>query len=511
MSALLPDVQTPLDRTRAEPLHHYARDLSILGAVTVLAAVVRFVLLDQKSLWADEYASLVVARYSLADVPTAALAGAAFEPPLYFLLLHGIVCLFGDGETALRLLSALAGTLTIPAICFLLRELEWRAPRAALAALVLAGNPLHLWYSQEARPYALMVLFGTLALASLAAALRRRGAAGWIGFAAFSAAAILTHATAIVVPVIGAAWAWLANGRAAVPRLAGAAAGIAAAVAPFAVILARSAAAGEGTGSPPRSLTGLEVPYTFFTYVAGYSFGPPVRAVQDLGSLGAVLEHPVQAAIAGGMLAAIAASAIRLRGQRALALVLLCVAPAAAAFSGSLVTGKAYNVRYAVFGLIGFVALTVAAAAAAKPGLGRWTLGLLLAVSLWADAQWFVSPRYWKDDSRAAVACLQARLPAGSAVAVAPRYMEPVLAHYSRRSGAALRFVGIDDERGVAGPNPPAALLITRRHHVSSATAIADSFARSGGTRQSVQVTGYRIYLRPAVADDHSGSCEERS
>ena len=68
-------------------------------------------------------------------------------------------------ETSLRLVSAVAGTLTIPVAWLLIRELTRSRAVALLSTALLAVNPLHIWYSQEARAYALLVLtLGTSAL-----------------------------------------------------------------------------------------------------------------------------------------------------------------------------------------------------------------------------------------------------------------------------------------------------------------------------------------------------------
>ena len=56
-----------------------------------------------------------------------------------------------------RLLSVAAGTLTIPLLYLLLVRMA--GPKLALAScLVLATSPLHIWFSQEARPYSLSTL-----------------------------------------------------------------------------------------------------------------------------------------------------------------------------------------------------------------------------------------------------------------------------------------------------------------------------------------------------------------
>ena len=78
---------------------------------------------------------------------------------------------FGDGELAVRLPSLIAGTLVIPALYELGRELYDRRT-GLVAAAFAAVSPLLIWYSQEARMYAFVALFGLLALLTQLRAIR---------------------------------------------------------------------------------------------------------------------------------------------------------------------------------------------------------------------------------------------------------------------------------------------------------------------------------------------------
>ncbi len=84
-------------------------------------------------------------------------------PPLYYALAWLWTQVVGTGELGLRSLSALAGVATVPVAYLLGIELRDRRAGIAAAALV-AVNPMLLWYSQEARGYALLVLLTALAL-----------------------------------------------------------------------------------------------------------------------------------------------------------------------------------------------------------------------------------------------------------------------------------------------------------------------------------------------------------
>src|SRR5205085_11864112 len=117
-----------------------------------VAALVRFWSLGQ-SLWYDEFVSTqVINRGSELLGNVARLEG---NPPLYFIGLWGWAKLFGGGDTALHALSALLGTATVTAVYAASREITASRRVARIAAALTAVNPMLVWFSQEARAYAL--------------------------------------------------------------------------------------------------------------------------------------------------------------------------------------------------------------------------------------------------------------------------------------------------------------------------------------------------------------------
>lgn len=131
------------------------------------------------------------------------------NPPLYYVLAWGWAKAFGRGEFELRSLSALFGTAIVPVAYLIGRELASRRAGLVLAAIA-AVNPMLIWYSQEARSYALLVFFGALSLYFFLRALdegRGRDLALW---ALSSALALCSHYFAIFPVAIEAAWLLLA-------------------------------------------------------------------------------------------------------------------------------------------------------------------------------------------------------------------------------------------------------------------------------------------------------------
>jgi mannosyltransferase len=109
--------------------------------------------------WIDEAISVGIATHPLHDLP--ALLRQDGSPPLYYVLLHGWIALFGHGEAATHALSLLFAILTVPAAYWGGSSLFGRRV-GAYAAVLAAGLPFLTTYAQETRMYSLMALLSLL-------------------------------------------------------------------------------------------------------------------------------------------------------------------------------------------------------------------------------------------------------------------------------------------------------------------------------------------------------------
>ncbi|MEA2422015.1 MAG: mannosyltransferase [Thermoleophilaceae bacterium] len=177
----------------------------ILLALVLAGGILRFATLGTQSFWIDEAIAIHSARLDLSGLIDS-LARTEGNPPLYFVLLDGWMRLFGDSEAAIRSLSALFGTATILVAYAIGRRLA-SSTRVGLAAAALAAfNPLLVWFSQEARPYALLVLLAGLSFLLFAEALERPTARVLGGWALASGLALATHYFAGILIVPEALW-----------------------------------------------------------------------------------------------------------------------------------------------------------------------------------------------------------------------------------------------------------------------------------------------------------------
>jgi mannosyltransferase len=133
--------------------------LPVIPAVVTLAVMLYQI--QRPSFWRDEGATLVAVHRSLPQMFRMlgyqdAVHGA------YYLLMWGWVRVFGSGEVALRLPSAVAMAVAAAFITLIGRRLV--SPGAGLAGgLVFAALPSVSRYGQEARSYAMMAALATVA------------------------------------------------------------------------------------------------------------------------------------------------------------------------------------------------------------------------------------------------------------------------------------------------------------------------------------------------------------
>ena len=167
----------------------------LLVTVLVVAAALRLNDLDRTSLWYDEAVSWSQSTGSF----TALLASVATDnyPPLHNIVLWLTIPVVGDGEAALRLPSALLGVGAVLLTYVVGKLLAGRGAGLSAAAL-LALSPFHIWYSTEARMYALLAACGLAYLLTTLTVLKNPSAT-WLTLLVVSGALFLySHVYAIL-------------------------------------------------------------------------------------------------------------------------------------------------------------------------------------------------------------------------------------------------------------------------------------------------------------------------
>jgi 4-amino-4-deoxy-L-arabinose transferase-like glycosyltransferase len=159
----------------------------------VIAFVLRSYQIGRSELWLDEAASHY---YTTTEIR---MGNAGF----YYLLLRGWIHIAGQSEAALRLLSAIFGTLFIVGVMGFGRRIlgRWAGVWAGAFAAV---SPIHIYYSQEARSYSLVLCVLLLVYLMLWRALETDEWRYWALFSTCAVVALYSHVFAILgmVPTV---------------------------------------------------------------------------------------------------------------------------------------------------------------------------------------------------------------------------------------------------------------------------------------------------------------------
>jgi hypothetical protein len=175
----------------------------LLAAATAL----RMIALNQQ-LWFDEIVTLLdSARDPILRIVTH--YGGQNQHMLYSVLAHCSIRLFGEQPWALRLPAVLFGAAGIPALYFF-GCLVTTKSEALFAALLMAINYQHIWFSQNARGYTGMVFWTLLASIFFVRCASNRRTSDCVMYGISAALGIYTHLMMAFV-VVGHAvlYVWL--------------------------------------------------------------------------------------------------------------------------------------------------------------------------------------------------------------------------------------------------------------------------------------------------------------
>jgi mannosyltransferase len=376
--------------------------------------------LTAQSLWRDEVDALRFAQLPLSDY-LSIFSQPGQNGPLYFLLLRGWVALAGTGEFSLRYFSLLPGVVAVALTLTLGRRL-FTAPIGLIAAALVAASPYLVWYSQEAKMYALITALALLSLYAL-----RQATAGqprwWVVVVTATSLAMYSHIlAALLIPLqLALLTVWRPVGR---RGYAQAAAAFAALILPYVPLL---------RWQLPMALTPAETGYPFFPLpemllilLNGYSAGlVPWVSEAVLALFGLLL-------LSGATARFSPSSAVRHRSSDAAALLLWLFLPVVVVFAISLVR-PLFTDRYLIWIAPAFyllVALGIAAWAQRVRWLGPALLGLLLVLDLQATYIQVTTP--FKSDFRSAAAYVAARIQPGDLVIFQIPYVRYTFDYYYR-------------------------------------------------------------------------------
>lgn len=403
----------------------------LLVLAVLLAYGLRIHQLDSFSFWQDEGLTPLRSGYPLAEILSNRITIQGTEtldthPPLYFLILHYGRQLWGESDFAYRYLSVIASVLLVPLLYQFGRRL-FDQKAGLVAALLATVNPLHIWYSREARMYTLLVLFSALASYMLWRALAGKHLVRlFILYILFATMAFLTHYTAAFLIAFQVPfWIWILwqKGQRRLILIGTTAALLI--VIPFL------------PQTVPRLFTGAESNYFFVSplimlqdVVHGFGMGTTVQFSQ-LGIR--LLDVAVAIVLIVGIVG------LRWRKENALRqsflLVLLLAVVIGLAF-GSLIKPMYQGVRHTIIGSAAFI-LLLANGIAVVHQRNRWLgyvgLAVLLLGPFISIYNLYNDPQFIKDDLRSLITTIETRAGDQDVVVYNNAILLSFHEHYRRR------------------------------------------------------------------------------
>lgn len=180
------------------------REAVAVGVLLAAGAALRLSVAGQ-SMFGDELSTYwIVSTNDFGGVLSTVESDAEISPPLSFLLAWLAVRIDLTPEL-LRLPSLLAGLATIPLVYLIGLRTVGRAP-ALLAAAFTTLSPFMIFYSAEARGYAVMMALVAASTLSMLLAVDGGRARWWVAYAVATAAAVYTHYTCVFLLAVQFLW-----------------------------------------------------------------------------------------------------------------------------------------------------------------------------------------------------------------------------------------------------------------------------------------------------------------
>jgi mannosyltransferase len=197
--------QTPLSSGLLDSLFGSRRPHPVLVVAGVVATLVGIALRfwAPTALWLDETISVNIAKLHLVQIPGALSHDGA--PPLYYVLLHYWMIVFGRGDFAVRALSGLISVASLPFFWLAGRRLGGR-PVGWVTYFLALSSPFAINYATTTRMYALMILLSLLGYLALSRALENPTTGRLVALGVVTAALLYTHYWGIYLVIATGAW-----------------------------------------------------------------------------------------------------------------------------------------------------------------------------------------------------------------------------------------------------------------------------------------------------------------
>lgn len=402
-----------------------------LFLIILLGTALRLYRLDYQSFWNDE---ILTVQRSILPIKQVIMGADSNLLPLYYSVVRPFIGL-ENREFWVRIPSVIFGALSILLLYLIL--CNWLGKHTGLVgSILLAISPFHVWYSQEARPYAMLLFLSLLSIWLLQQLVKdREKTCLKFSFIISSSAVFYSHTVGIVFIGYLFIYILLATPREKWKNWLVIFGGIILLILPGIyrmIIIPPMTPAG-----PNLSVNPLLLAYTGWAFSAGFSLGPNITELHMPNRLSYVissihLKLPVMLVFSIIFILGI----IRLwRKNRQIFWYsfLLLLFPLAFAIFGSIVTVHTYNVRYAILAYSSFL---IFLAAGLKSLRVNWlrvsTLAVIILISLISLSNYFYNEHFHKDNNRDAAQFLENHIQTNDLVICSANYTSDNLEYYCK-------------------------------------------------------------------------------
>jgi uncharacterized membrane protein len=411
------------------------KEILLLILILITGTMLRFYRLDYQSLWVDEVYTYKDASSSLLKI--------ILEPdkninisPLYNLIVHPFTGHSNNQEAILRLPSLIFGSLSILLFYFVARN--WFGKNTGiLAASILAISPFQVWYSQEARPYTMLVILSLLSIWQLQILMKRPNHI-WlrIGFVLSSAATFYCHTVGIAFIGFLVAYILLVVSRKQWGLWLPIFVGIFLLILPqlYRTIIMPPIVRG---GESWRAFHPLSVPYVIWAFSTGYSLGPSLGELHLPDRMQIIFKFfPLILPIMVFIFTAIGLGAFHLRKKDSSIFwcaTLWFMFPLAFAIYGAIFSPNEFNVRYTILSFPAFILFLIVGLRSIKyKWIRLFAFGIIILVSMFSLKNLYFNERYHKENNRAAGQFLSTHAFPNDLVICSAGYTRHVLYYYYR-------------------------------------------------------------------------------
>lgn len=418
-------------------------------AILLIGTVLRFLNLGGQSLWNDEIKSFNYASRSVWEIVTIPFWRDTHQP-LYYLVLHFFLPL-GNNEAILRLISLIFGVLSIGLFYMILKDFL-EENYGLLGALLMAISPFHIWYSQEARPYTMILFLGLLSFYFLQKLVAEKSRRYRIAFVFSAAATYFCHSIALPYLFFLMLYAFWADDKSGMKYWGWTFATVFLIISPTFLPLILSPPSHSADAFRDVNLT--QVGYIFWAFSTGYTLGPSLVDLHYV-SLGEVLHQYFLLILSVvGLFGALLLTGFyilwRRDKQKCILTVLWLFMPIIFVLVGALLSNHPINVRYVILAFPAFLIMLIVGLTEIRY---KWlflsVFSCLILINSYSLFNNFYKPKYQREDNRSAAKFLTTSVQKEDLIIVSAGYTVKNLKHYY--AGAATMVAYPPETRYVNG------------------------------------------------------------